>query len=352
VDILYSENENGVAILAFSKNKKLYQSDASFIYRCLNLASGLEKKKILNFIGHFKDYKINKNTKYILLHRPTYSLSLELLIRRMKRKGVKIIADVDDLIIHPDFSEYSPAVVNNILTKEKVSQNFLKNYKALRLCDHLVCSTEQLKHHLNEYFIGTSITVLHNCIFHSWDAKMNAKGLPNNKITYFSGTRSHDRDFRLIKEPLETFLNDTPDAHLDVVGPLKVSLDVSEKQLTFLNKVPFDEYEKLVKNSCINLAPLESSIFNQCKSALKAVEAGAFGVPTIFSPNPDADRFNNSSVLIAKTSDDWYSHLKLLSDGVNNTFNYSLCYEDTVKKADIFQMTDKFCNDVINCSDV
>ncbi len=348
-NILQGGNTNGVAILVFSKNKKLYQNDASFIYRCLNLASGLEKKKLLKFIGHFKDYKVNKNTKYILLHRPVYSLSLAFFIRRMKRKGVKIIADVDDLIIHPDFSEYSPAVVNNILSKKQVFQKFLKNYKALSLCDHIVCSTKQLKNHLNQYFVDTPITVLHNCIFHSWDAKMNMQGV-SKKITYFSGTRSHDRDFSLIKEPLETFLNDAPSAHLDIVGPLKASLDVSKNQVTFLDKVPFSEYEKLVSCSSINLAPLENSIFNQCKSALKAVEAGAFGVPTIFSPNSDADRFSSSSVLIAKTSDDWYNHLKALCD--DNTFDYSLCYEDTLEKADVSRMTDKFCNDVINCNNV
>lgn len=348
-NILQGGNTNGVAILAFSKNKMLYKNDASFIYRCMNLASGLEKKKILNFIGHFKDYKVNKNTKYILLHRPVYSLSLAFFIRKMKNRGVKIIADVDDLIIHPDFSEYSPAVVNNILSEKQVSQKFLKNYKALRLCDHIVCSTEQLKDHLNQYFVGTPITVLHNCIFHLWNTKMNTGSL-SKKITYFSGTRSHDRDFNLIKEPLEAFLKETPDAHINIVGPLKINLDVSSNQLFLLNKVPFNEYESLVKSSSINLAPLENSIFNHCKSALKAIEAGAFGVPTVFSLNGDADRFRNSSVLIAKTSDDWYNHLKSLCD--DDTFNHSLCYEDTLEKADVSRMTDKFCNDVINCDNV
>lgn len=320
----------------------------------MNLASGLEKKKILNFIGHFNNYKINKNTKFILLHRPTYSLSLAFFIRRMKRKGVKIIADVDDLIIHPDFSEYSPAVVNNILTKKKVSQKFLKNYKALRLCDHIVCSTEQLKNHLNQYFVDMPVTVLHNCIFHTWDAKMNTQNTEgvSKKITYFSGTRSHDRDFSLIKEPLEVFLKETPDAHINIVGPLKTNLDVSSNQLSLLNKVPFSEYESLVKSSSINLAPLENSIFNHCKSALKAIEAGAFGVPTIFSPNTDAEKFSHSSVLIAKTSDDWYKYLKTLFDDADDTFNHSLCYEDTLEKADVSRMTDKFCNDVINCDNV
>jgi len=317
----------------------------------MNLASGLKNKGVLNFIGHFKDFSTNKNTQYILLHRPVYSLSLEFFIRRMRRKGVKIIADVDDLIIHPDFSEYSPAVVNNILSKKKVSQRFLKNYKALRLCDHIICSTEQLSIHLNEYFNNMPITVLHNCVFHTWDKKISSTS-PNKKISYFSGTNSHDRDFNLIKEPLEAFLKETPSAHLDIVGPLKISLDVSESQLTIINKVPFNEYENLVRRSSINLAPLENSVFNQCKSALKAIEAGAFGIPTIFSPNGDADRFSGSSVLIAKTSEDWYKHLKSLSDDTNNAFDHSLCYEDTVKKADVSQMTDKFFSDVINCDNV
>jgi glycosyltransferase involved in cell wall biosynthesis len=339
-----------VAILAFSKNKKLYQRDPSFIYRCMNLASSLEKKNALNFIGHFKDYKINKNTQYILLHRPIYSLSLEFFVRRMKQKGIKVIADVDDLIIHPDFSEYSPAVVNNILSNKKISQRFLKNFKALKLCDHIICSTEQLKAHLNQYFMDTPVTVLYNCIYHSW-GKANRSASPIKKVTYFSGTNSHDRDFALIKEPLEAFFNETPSAQLDIIGPLKVSLNIKKDQLTFIDKVPFLEYESLVRRSDVNLAPLETSIFNHCKSGLKAIEAGAFGTPTIFSPNGDAERFSNSSVLIATTSADWYAHLTSLFDP-QNTFNHSLCYDDTVKKANLSQMTDKFCSDVINCDDV
>ena len=341
------EKKSGVDILAFNKNKDLYHSDPSFIYRCINLASVLKKKNVLNYIGHFKNYRPNENTKFILLHRPVYSYSLEFLIRRLKKKNIKVIADVDDLIIHPDFSSSSPAVVNNILTEKKVSQQFLKNYRALKLCDHIVCSTEELKDLLNQYFIGIPSTVIHNCIFHAWDTEVKKRGTHEKVITYFPGTKSHDRDFSMIQRPLEAFLSDTPNARLNIVGPLNASLNVSESQLTFSNKVPFNEYEALVRKSSINLAPLENSIFNQCKSALKAIEAGAFGIPTIFSSNRDAYRFKNTSVLIADTDDDWYNHLKYLYCDELPVFDNLLCYEDVIYKSDIGKVTEKFCIEVL-----
>ena len=346
------EEKYGVDILAFSKNKHLYQSDPSFIYRCMNLASVLKNKGMLNYIGHYKDYKPNLRTRFILLHRPVYSFSFELLIRRLKYKNIKIIADVDDLIIHPDFSGFSPAVLNNVLSEKKISKQFHNNYKALKLCDHIVCSTEELKDHLAKYFNSKSLTVIHNCIFHNWKSGIRNNEHKKKIITYFPGTKSHDRDFQTIQKPLEAFLGDTPDASLNVVGPLNTSLRVAKSQLTFSDKVPFKDYEFLVRKSDINLAPLENSIFNQCKSALKAIEASAFGIPTIFSPNRDANRFLNTSTLIAKTDDDWYNFLKSLHFDVPAVFDNMLCHEQVLRESSIKGATEKFCVDVLDLNGV
>lgn len=352
MEYIIKDSYNGVDIIAFSKNKNLYQKDPSFIYRCMNLASVLQKDNVLNFIGHVKDYKANEKTKIVILHRPVYSFSLLLLLRRLKNQNIKIIADVDDLIIHPDFSRYSPAVINKILTDKKVSKQFNKNFKALKLCDHLTCSTSKLKGYLNQFFIGVPVTVLHNCIFNSWAYGPVKYDSSKSMITYFPGTKSHDRDFRVLRRPLENFINDNENISLTIVGPLNTTLNIRNKQLNIFDKVPFNLYEQFVKDSTVNLAPLEDTIFNDCKSALKAIEAGAFGTPTIFSMNEDASRFSDSSVLIAKTENDWYNHLNTLFDNTMAPFNKSLCFEDTMKKADIQQVTDKFYLEVLDYKNV
>ena len=306
----------------------------------------LDNENNLNYIGHLKEYKPNENTRFLLLHRPVYSLSLVFLIRRLKKKGVKIIADVDDLIIHPDFSSYSPAVLNKVLKESSVSKKYAKNFKALNLCDFLICSTDRLELILNDYFPSIPTTVLYNCIFHKWKVGVNKMEKRTEKpVTYFPGTQSHDRDFNIIRKPLESFLRDTPKAKLEIVGPLSLSLKVSEAQLRHRPKVPFIQYDELVRSSGINLAPLEDTLFNNCKSGLKAIEAGAFGIPTISSPNEDASRFENQAVYIAKTEDDWYNFL--IENYNNEKFDQLLCHDNVRRQADIKSMARKFYLEVL-----
>jgi len=63
------------------------------------------------------------------------------------------------------------------------------------------------------------------------------------------------------------------------------------------------------------LAPLEDSPFNRCKSALKIMEAGFFGIPTVASPIPDTRRFAGAGVEFAASSDEWLNALRRLADG-------------------------------------
>jgi glycosyltransferase involved in cell wall biosynthesis len=80
-------------------------------------------------------------------------------------------------------------------------------------------------------------------------------------------------------------------------------------------KVPFEQYHERVREGRVNLAPLEDSPFNRCKSALKILEAGFFGIPTVCSDFPDARRFVGAGAHIASSSEEWRLYLeKLLFD--------------------------------------
>ena len=89
----------------------------------------------------------------------------------------------------------------------------------------------------------------------------------------------------MIAKPLGRFLRKYPDIRLRVTGPLGFQLDVPERQVVHRDKVPFSEFAGQFVGVWANLAPLEQTPFNQSKSALKALEAGYWGIPTICSPS-------------------------------------------------------------------
>ena len=330
-----------IDVISFYKNIRFYKSDPSFIYRCLNLASVLKEKNILGYLGHVKNYRPNSGTTHVFFLRPVYSLPYFFLVKKLKMMGVKIIADVDDLIIHPDFSIYSPAFVNGILSVSTISKNYNKNYKALSLCDHICTSTEELANKISLYFVDKGVTLLENCVFHSWGDKKNKGGVKN--ITYFSGTRSHNKDFLIARNSLEQFINSHDDVILNITGCLDFNINIPKRNLIFSEKVSFLAYQSLVSQSWVNISPLDITPFNHCKSALKVIEAGFFGIPTVCSPNPDVDKFRSLAAIEAG-EDDWFF---ILEDLYGKNINSKAIKEDVMKKANIKKIYEKFYTEVL-----
>jgi glycosyltransferase involved in cell wall biosynthesis len=136
---------------------------------------------------------------------------------------------------------------------------------------------------------------------------------PRPKIlTYLAGTRSHDRDFRVILPVLEEVLSRHTEVRLHVTGPISVNIRARAGQVVIRDRVDFSVYHKCVSEGRVNLAPLEESRFNRCKSALKVIEAGFFGIPTVCSDFPDARRFIGAGAHIASSQSDWMAALERL----------------------------------------
>lgn len=57
----------------------------------------------------------------------------------------------------------------------------------------------------------------------------------------------------------------------------------SPQHFGFMKNQPVDRYATMYNNVNVALAPLKATRYNECKSALKIVEAGHFGIPVIAS---------------------------------------------------------------------
>jgi len=289
--------------IACNKNSSLYREDPSFIYRCENLGLALKEQGSKVSFSHISEISYSVDVDVMIFHRPSYSLKLFLLITFAKIRGVLCLADYDDLVFNSSLANTSPAVINNILPLYKVKKMFAKNQKALELFNIATFSTEPLKKHSKNLLPKLNTIVIENCVHYSWlnkEFKKNTQQI--KKITYFPGTKSHDKDLALVEYELLRFVEAHNDVELHITGKISQTPALKHKRIFFHSKVAFQEYYKCFEDVWLNLAPLEINEFTKSKSALKVIESAFFNIPTLCSSIEDAQRFVGRGAVIVDDS--------------------------------------------------
>lgn len=79
-----------------------------------------------------------------------------------------------------------------------------------------------------------------------------------------------------------------------------------------------EKFPPFMEEADIMVVPLRDTVYNRCKSHIKALETASAKKPGVFSDvRPYADYIEHGKTgFLAKTSDDWYTHLKKLIDSV------------------------------------
>lgn len=301
--------------ISFVKNKRRYQDDPSFIYRCQNVALALGRQGVETKLAHLDTLGLGmlRDSDCVVLHRPHFSAKFRILVALLRKLGKRIVADYDDLVFDPDYAEYSPACLNALSTLSEIRRKYRLHRRALEYIDAFTVSTEPLMHYLQRCRPGARVAVMPNAVHLSWE-EMRAvdASVPRNRkvIAYMSGTRSHDRDFIEVKSALEKLLSERNDLEFRVIGRLDFDLEVSPEKIVRIDRLSYSDYGKSFGSVDVNIAPLEDTPFNQCKSALKAIEAGFWGVPTVASKNMDYDRVQSAGVWGVQRRDEWYDQLR------------------------------------------
>ncbi len=104
-------------------------------------------------------------------------------------------------------------------------------------------------------------------------------------ITYASGSRAHEADFREIERALVDVLGRHQNVYFHVIG----YLEIPETLEPFRNRIeitPFSDYLAYMRslaNADIALVPLVRDDFNDCKSAIRYMEASLVGAACVVS---------------------------------------------------------------------
>jgi glycosyltransferase involved in cell wall biosynthesis len=304
-----------IAFVSSHPSMRRFRKDASFLYRCENLSIALSELGHKVSLLHITALLFRRNFDVIVFLRPSGSRLFDFVVRRLRAKGVILIGDVDDLIFNAELAKYRPSVRNKIANQDATRHKFISHAIALQKLDKLQFSTKELARQYLEIAPGTKYLITPNTAFRTWYKFLPLNDCLGPRISYFSGTRTHDGDLALVMPALLRLIESHQNLIVQIVGP--VSINFQHARLKKIKKVKFEEYVGLVQASHICIAPLEDTPFNQCKSALKAFEAAVMNVPIVASPVGEYAELRIDGVLHANSLEEWETQLEFLLNPEN-----------------------------------
>ena len=285
-----------------------------------------------------------------VFHRVMVTPAIQKMIARIKQQHKTILFDTDDLVYdaqyfrHMDMfqnmnafekMQYAGGVSAEIVNDPYVavcttSTNYLakklreRGKKVFVVCNKLskedveiACNVKRVTHNIGEEDKNKESKDIGDIENESALSDATRYTLHVTRIGYFSGTKSHDKDFAVAVPALIRILEKYPQTKLMLVGPLAQGNDLEKfrSRIESLPYVPRREHFGNIARCDINIAPLEmGNPFCEAKSPLKFFEAGIVGVPTVASATePFCDAITEGEDgFLARDEKEWFEKLSRL----------------------------------------
>ena len=255
----------------------------------------------------------------VVIHRIPLYPALGRFIKKCRTLGIPVVFDLDDYIFDLDLIPRIE-LMNRVDKRErkKWMAHFRGCRETLQAADYFFGTTEFLARKAGE--LGPTAFVLRNGL-NTVQIQESQKALQERRndpdriyLGYFSGTKTHQKDFLQIKSVLIRILEEYPRVHLMVGGFIEMDPDF-QRFSDRLQQIPFVDWRELparMKTIEVNLVPLEiGNPFNEAKSELKYFEPALLKIPTVASPT-DAFRWaikHGENGYLAATEAEWYAAL-------------------------------------------
>lgn len=322
-------------IINSNKKNVIYIKDvfdnSTFRYRTYNVIEAMEnsdKYYVTCFLVRelYSIYNILEKLDLVILQRAKWSFELESFIRVLKKKNIKIIYDMDDLIYH---TKYVPKYLNSIGNySEFAIDSFFALAKRYELiasnCDGFIVTTNPLKEHIKKDF-NKPVWVLSNFLNKEQEEeskqiiklKKNSYNKDKFIIGYFSGSNSHQRDLEIVESALIKLIEKYDNIYLKIVGYMNLSdklLELKKKGRIIFDKfVPYQELQYKIGSVDINIIPLQKHEFNECKSELKYFEASIVDTISVACDNEIYKNIIEDGVDGFLSSEmDWFEKLEII----------------------------------------
>jgi glycosyltransferase involved in cell wall biosynthesis len=238
----------------------------------------------------------------LVICRTRYDNMIGRLVARARARGLRVLFDVDDLIFDSNYAH----LIADTLDLRLLSTADWDGWFAyiarlgatLRLCDGAITTNSMLADCIVDYAPWMEPSIVPNFLNRAqmevsrriYERKRCAHFRRDRRIHvgYFSGSPTHNKDFRIVASALVNLLERDPRLTLRVVG----FLDPTGELMRYRKRVetyPLQDFinlQRLQAEVEFNIAPLQNNIFTNCKSELKYFEAAIVGSVTIASPTP------------------------------------------------------------------
>jgi glycosyltransferase involved in cell wall biosynthesis len=261
----------------------------------------------------------------VIFYRVPDDELFKLYIDEVKRLNIRAGYDIDDPIFASDvYAENKNLDTLLPVEKKQLLDSADKYSSAIRQCDFVSVSTPGMKNLIEAIFDGqvfiwrnvldgeTLSISAENC--QSDNNRVNKNG--RLVIAYMSGSRAHDADFAVIEHVLAKILNEYPHIDLLIGGYAQVSSELL-KFKDRIKRFPFSGYTgyfHYLSQADICLVPLLLDRFNECKSAIRFLEASIVGVPTIASNVGDFKNvvISGENGILVQSSQEWEESIRQL----------------------------------------
>ncbi|CDG38615.1 MULTISPECIES: glycosyltransferase [Asaia] len=261
---------------------------------------------------------------HVLFYRVPGIASVLSLISEAKRVGLQPRWEIDDLL----FSKALYRRNGNLDTLDNTERQDLYQLAdsyllALQACGRGMASTEALAKEMRKIGIE-DVLILENALdSQTLDVarQILANRVPRGDdriiICYGSGSRAHDMDFKIAETGLIAAMTAEPRLELLLIGPLKISTGFAHfgSRVKRVNELSYPAYLEALSKADIAIAPLEETLFNDCKSNIKFLEAAILSLPSICSPTDTYKRVirTGENGVLARSAEEWRDALLTLA---------------------------------------
>jgi glycosyltransferase involved in cell wall biosynthesis len=306
----------------------------------LNLSGFTTHRINGNEVQNFIDSQIIPRN-VVFFRAPYWGAYVEL-SKKVKDAGGLVIYDIDDLVFDTSILEYIDGYKH---LPENEKENFVNGICAYRefIINASYCTspTSFLAEEMRRlgkaaYVVRNSISKDNINFYKNFNFKRKKPG-DVFVIGYYSGSKTHQKDFSIIAKPLIGFMSRNPTVVFRPVGLLDLEPwpELCEWQhaghgmtrVTPVCKMPHDMMIRDQLTCDLVVAPLEvGNPFCEAKSELKFFEASLLGIPVIASHTQTFYEASMGGKLayLAESEEDWALHF----DSIFNN------YSDALEKAE------------------
>lgn len=220
-------------------------------------------------------------------------------------QGHKIVYDIDDDLWNVDAtSTASPQITRDLL--DEIQRN-------IEVSTAVIVSTAPLAERVAAW--NPNVHIVPNAV-PDWLLDHQPQSSSDRLTIGWGGSNTHNMDIEQVAPQLKRFITRNPGVEFHCIGTdYGTRMRLPGDQRRFTPWVPESETFLRTIDYHIGIAPLRPHIFNQSKSAIKALECGALGIPVIASevgPYEDYVRHGETGYLVRRDHE-WGQYLRGLT---------------------------------------